>query len=706
MPNLGNTRGISKAALIGIIVVVIVVAVVGAYVAVTYHPTKVTPPPPTVTKPTVTVVSNTTITLAPPNPNELVDISVVGSPDCLDPATGFYTVDTEIFNVVYQELVTWNPSNIFEVEPMLATNWTISPDYKHYIFTLRQGVYFTDGEPFNATVVWFSIYRTIIMGQGPGISNYLRLLFSYSKFLQTGYSIPWGACHALASVTGNDAYISNATLCAYALANVLSNFNVNNATIQKLMTYPNQAVVVLGPYEVEFNLLHPYRFFLLDLAAWWGAMVPPAYVDANGGVQPMTENSQLCQTGLPGTGPYEIYKVTGTPGEFTEIILKVNPNYWGNNYPAGSLPVLDQPAHIQIIDIKIGLSHTDRVEYFAQNQAQITYVSPPYLGQLYSAWPYSKYLPPQSIILLEGYQPAGVLYLSMNNYKWPFNCTDFRLAIEYGINDTALLQTYYSPLLHTTLAELYLGPSNPAYAPYYNPDNLPLYSYNPNLAIEYLNESGWECQPNFYTVLPNGTVIGNTSAQRLPTLSLTIIPPVTPLVQEQLEIITQDLNQIGVPISVTYATTAETDQWVAPSTTARFVSLGWVPDWPDPLYQLVFSILNVENGGISGNMAWFNNSVVNELTAEMPFVTNQTEQLQMLAEVYNITYHEAPYYWLPWPEYYMIVQPYLKGVTWTWDFYYYNTMYYKPITLYEITYSNGTTVIEYSNGTIISTTTS
>jgi hypothetical protein len=368
--------------------------------------------------------------------------------------------------------------------------------------------------------------------------------------------------------------------------------------------------------------------------------------------------------------------------------------------------VLDQPAHIQIIDIKIGLSHTDRVEYFAQNQAQITYVSPPYLGQLYSAWPYSKYLPPQSIILLEGYQPAGVLYLSMNNYKWPFNCTDFRLAIEYGINDTALLQTYYSPLLHTTLAELYLGPSNPAYAPYYNPDNLPLYSYNPNLAIVYLNESGWECQPNFYTVLPNGTVIGNPSAQRLPTLSLTIIPPVTPLVQEQLEIITQDLNQIGVPISVTYATTAETDQWVAPSTTARFVSLGWVPDWPDPLYQLVFSILNVENGGISGNMAWFNNSVVNELTAEMPFVTNQTEQLQMLAEVYNITYHEAPYYWLPWPEYYMIVQPYLKGVTWTWDYYYYNTMYYQPITLYQITYSNGTTVIEYSNGTIISTTTS
>ncbi len=159
--------GLSRTALIGIIVVVVVVVAVGAYFAVTYHPTKkvVTPPPVTnVTKPTVTVVSNQTITLAPPNPNELVDISWTASPDCLDPATGFYVQDEEIFNVVFQELVTWNPSNIYEVEPMLATNWTVSPDYKHYTFTLRQGVYFTDGEPFNATVVWFSLYRTIIMG--------------------------------------------------------------------------------------------------------------------------------------------------------------------------------------------------------------------------------------------------------------------------------------------------------------------------------------------------------------------------------------------------------------------------------------------------------------------------------------------------------------------------------------------------------------
>ncbi|WP_193387193.1 hypothetical protein [Vulcanisaeta moutnovskia] len=51
---------------------------------------------------------------------------------------------------------------------------------------------------------------------------------------------------------------------------------------------------------------------------------------------------------------------------------------------------------------------------------------------------------------------------------------------------------------------------------------------------------------------------------------------------------------------------------------------------------------------------------------------------------------------------YFLVQPYVKGIVITW-WGYYNTMYYQPITLYVITYSNGTKVIEYSNETTINT---
>jgi len=494
------------------------------------------------------------------------------------------------------------------------------------------------------------------------------------------YAIPWGVCHALANVTGNSAYISNYTLCANALAYILSHFNVHNQTIQKLMAYPNQAVVVLGPYEVEINLMHPYMYFLQDIASWWGAMVPPAYVDANGGVQPNTPNSYLCQYGMPGTGPYEISSVTGTPGEFTEIILKINPNYWGNNYPPGILPVLDQPGHIQIIDLKISESHTNRVEMFGENQAQLDYVSSPFLSQVYSAWsPYNQYLPPTTIVHENPeLTPECIMMLSMNTQRWPTNITDFRLAIEYAINYSALLYTYYSPLLNTTLATYYLGPFTPLNPVLYNPDNLPFYSYNPNLAIEYLNKSGWE--GDFYTVLPNGTVIGNPSGQRLPSIPIYVIPPVTPQLEEQLEIVSQDLTAIGIPTSVSYVTSSEFDSWTSSSISGRLIyGVGWCADWPDPIMQMAISILT---GSLpTGDYAWYNNTNVTNLLYEAAFTTNLTEQVQIAKQVYSIVYHDAPYVWIPDPVPYFLQQPYLQGVIVTWTGYYYNTMYYKPINI-------------------------
>ncbi|CAN5922357.1 ABC transporter substrate-binding protein [soil metagenome] len=45
------------------------------------------------------------------------------------------------------------------VGPGLAESWTVSPDGKEYIFKLRQGVKFHDGEPFDAATVKFSLDR-------------------------------------------------------------------------------------------------------------------------------------------------------------------------------------------------------------------------------------------------------------------------------------------------------------------------------------------------------------------------------------------------------------------------------------------------------------------------------------------------------------------------------------------------------------------
>lgn len=65
-------------------------------------------------------------------------------------------------------LQVWEPlvalGNNGEPEPCLATSWTASDDYKVWTFTLRKGVRFQDGEPFNAAAAVANFDRWKIMG--------------------------------------------------------------------------------------------------------------------------------------------------------------------------------------------------------------------------------------------------------------------------------------------------------------------------------------------------------------------------------------------------------------------------------------------------------------------------------------------------------------------------------------------------------------
>ena len=669
-------RGISGTAIAVIVVVIIVIAAVAAILLMSHKPST-----PTVTTTTTTTSSTTSttstmttttapptaITLSPPNTSTLIDISQTAPPDALDPATGFYVQDGPLYSAVFQELVEFNGSNFNEVVPVIAQNYSTT-DYQHWIFYIRHGIHFPDGVQVNASTVWFSFYRTILMGQGPGVANYIGLLFNATVYAQTGYAIPWGVNYAIQNATGLPT-AKNYTLTAQVLASILSHFNANNATIQKIMSYPNQAVVVLGPYEVEINTLEPYRYFLYDIASWWGAIVNPVVVDEHGGVQPNQPNSYLDEYGMNGTGPYLIVKVT--PG-FSTIVLEANPNYWGNGQ---NLPAVAEPAHIKYIVIDYGLSHNDRVQEFLSNQAQITYVSVPYLGQILGQKPYSE-LPLNATFKNFGAEPA-VFYISMNTQKFPTNITAFRLAIVHAINYQQLMNLFtYNG---TVLATMYVGPISPGFKPFYNPDNLSVYQYNISLAMRYLNEAGYE--GDFYVVLPNGTVLGNPNGQQLPTLTIYAIAPVTLIEQDELQIIAQDLQQIGLSVTVKYVLPSVTDSWTTPQGTPALVNLGWIPDWPDPIFQQLIPQTDIQFGGISGNLAWFNNTELQQMYQTLPFLTNQTEQVQMVAKAYKIIYDEAPYAWLPDPDTYIIVQPYVQGFVYNpFVGYFYNMMYYSNYT--------------------------
>lgn len=92
-------------------------------------------------------------------PNVLV-VGQIAEPQSLDPQHVSAVNDFRILMNVYDGLVRYKDGTL-EVEPALATDWTISEDGLEYTFNLREGVTFHDGSPLNAEAVKFSFERMI-----------------------------------------------------------------------------------------------------------------------------------------------------------------------------------------------------------------------------------------------------------------------------------------------------------------------------------------------------------------------------------------------------------------------------------------------------------------------------------------------------------------------------------------------------------------
>jgi peptide/nickel transport system substrate-binding protein len=84
----------------------------------------------------------------------------------MDPANAYDFHTWEIFYNIYQGLLGY-PAGKTDLVPQLAEKYEIVDDGKGYIFTLRKGVQFSDGTPFDADTVKWSIDRTIQLKGDP-----------------------------------------------------------------------------------------------------------------------------------------------------------------------------------------------------------------------------------------------------------------------------------------------------------------------------------------------------------------------------------------------------------------------------------------------------------------------------------------------------------------------------------------------------------
>jgi peptide/nickel transport system substrate-binding protein len=75
--------------------------------------------------------------------------------------------ELRILHMILEPLVVINPS--FKIEPLLAESWKASKDAKTWTFTLKKGIKFHNGEPFNAEAVKFSLEKHLKGTVGPKI---------------------------------------------------------------------------------------------------------------------------------------------------------------------------------------------------------------------------------------------------------------------------------------------------------------------------------------------------------------------------------------------------------------------------------------------------------------------------------------------------------------------------------------------------------
>src|SRR5437016_1575632 len=87
----------------------------------------------------------------------------------LDPAREFEFAAAFVDLNVYDTLITQKgPDDLTTYVPVLAKEWTISPDGKEYTFTLRDDVKFASGNPLTADDVKFSLMRLKNIKGNPG----------------------------------------------------------------------------------------------------------------------------------------------------------------------------------------------------------------------------------------------------------------------------------------------------------------------------------------------------------------------------------------------------------------------------------------------------------------------------------------------------------------------------------------------------------
>ena len=413
-------------------------------------------------------------------------VAAESGPDSLDPAITSSTPGWGVVQQIYQTLVAYDNSSVTSFVGMLASSWTVGPNGLNYTFTLRQNVTFSNGNPFNAYVMWYSINRAMLLN-------------------------------------GSEAFVLEQNLntsVSPSFLNDTTNFINPNASALAVMESNVNSVYVVSKYVLRiavgggYNGPYYYPYFLQTLTAPVAAAVDPSFVNSNGGVIPNQPNSYLSDNAL-GTGPY----LLGQWIKGDHLTLTKSPSYWANNLSASKLNNAIAPAKMNV-DLEFPGTVSSAIADMKSGSAQMMGFS--FSPTISSALSGISNVAVNKTPIIYG-ATQGAWYLFFNLTAPYFNNTDVRAAVVHALNYSAIINDAFGGN-----AAQWVGPVPPGF-PDYNPSNITPYSYNLALAKQEMSSAGY----------PNGL------PGSFPFLYIN-----SPDFASAVVIIKSDLQQIGINISL------------------------------------------------------------------------------------------------------------------------------------------------------------
>jgi peptide/nickel transport system substrate-binding protein len=285
---------------------------------------------------------------------------------------------------IYEGLVSLKPGTTI-VAPSLATKWKASANGKAWTFTLRKGVKFSDGTPFNAAAVCFNFNRWYNFSgsfQNPSATYYWQTVFGGFKTFDPKSGAPKGSLFASCKAVGD----STATI----------NLTAPSASFLGALSLPS--------------------FFMESPTALQKYGADQGSVDASGVFHPTGTYATDHPTG---TGPFMLK--SWTRGD--KLVLVRNPDYWGKPAKLSTLifrPIADNAARLQALQ-NGEIQGYDLVE--PQDIATIK---------------------ADSSLKLLSRPPFNVGIVGMNQSMPPMNNLKVRQAVAYGLDRAGVVKAFYA----------------------------------------------------------------------------------------------------------------------------------------------------------------------------------------------------------------------------------------------------------------------